>query len=102
MVAPWEHVHHLPGYDLQILQGLDNSPAYWYHGTFVLGGDSEPTFAKNHWMIDSGCTDHLIPFLDNFAHAMLLLPMEKEFPCMDLARLLFNNDYRDSIFNLSP
>ena len=67
-VAPQEHVHHLPGYDLQILQGLDNSPAYWYHGTFVLGGDSEPTFAKTHWMIDSGCTDHLTPFLDDFAH----------------------------------
>ena len=68
MVAPQEHVHRLPGYDLQILQGLDNSPAYWYHSTFVLGGDSEPTFIKNYWMIDSDCTDHLMPFLDDFAH----------------------------------
>ena len=68
MVAPQEHIHHLPGYDLQILKGLDNAPAYWYYGAFVLEGDSEPTFAKNHWMIDSGCIDHLIPFMDDFAH----------------------------------
>ena len=33
----------------------------------MLGGDSEPIFAKNYWMIDSGCTDHLTPFLDDFA-----------------------------------
>ena len=68
MIAPQEHVHCLPGYDLQILEGLDNAPAYWYHGAFVLGGDPEPTFTKNHWMIDSDCTDHLTPFLDDFAH----------------------------------
>ena len=52
---------------LQILKGLDNAPTYQYHGTFALGGDSELTFAKNHWMIDSGHTDHLTPFLDDFA-----------------------------------
>ena len=68
MVAPQEYVYCLPGYDLQILEGLDNVSAYWYHSTFVLGGDSEPTFAKNHWIIDSGCIDHLTPFLDDFAH----------------------------------
>ena len=68
MVALQERVHYLPGYDLQILEGLDNSPAYWYHSTFALEGDFEPTFAKNHWMIDSGCIDHLTPFLDDFAH----------------------------------
>ena len=28
MIAPQEHVHCLPGYDLQILEGLDNAPAY--------------------------------------------------------------------------
>ena len=65
MVASQEHVHHLPGYDLQ---RLDNAPAYWYYSAFALGGDFEPTFTKNHWMIDSGCTDHLTPFLDDFAH----------------------------------
>ena len=58
----------MPGYNLQILERLDNSPAYWYHSTFVLEGDSEPTFAKNYWMINSGCTDHLTPFMDDFAH----------------------------------
>ena len=68
MVAPWENVHYLPGYDLQILEGLDNSLAYWYHGAFVLGGDSESIFAKNHWMIDNNCTDHFIPFMDDFVH----------------------------------
>ena len=30
MVAPQEYVQHLPGYDLQILEGLDNVPAYCY------------------------------------------------------------------------
>ena len=68
MVAPQEYVHHLPDCDLQILEGLDNASAYWYYSTFALGADSEPTFAKNHWMIDSGCTDHLTPFLDDFVH----------------------------------
>ena len=107
VVAPQEHVHHLPGYDLQILEGLDNAPAYWYHSTFALGGDSEPTFAKNHWMIDSGCTDHLTPFLNDFAHLskevhFASVAMEKWFLCMDLARLLFNNNHKDSVFNLSP
>ena len=40
----------------------------YYSGTFVLGGDTEEDFAKNHWMIDSGCTDHLTSFKDDFAH----------------------------------
>ena len=40
----------------------------YYSGTFVLGGDAEKEFAKNHWIIDSGCTDHLTPFKDDFAH----------------------------------
>ena len=33
VIAPWEHVYCLPGYDLQILEGLDNAPTYWYYGT---------------------------------------------------------------------
>ena len=40
----------------------------YYSGAFVLGGDLHKNFAKDHWMIDSGCTDHLTPFKDNFAH----------------------------------
>ena len=28
VIAPQEHVHHLPDYDLQILEGLENAPAY--------------------------------------------------------------------------
>ena len=40
----------------------------YYSGTFVLGGDLDKSFTKDHWMIDSGCTDHLTPFKDDFAH----------------------------------
>ena len=40
----------------------------YYSGTFALGGDPDKDFAKSHWMIDSGCTDHLTPFKDDFAH----------------------------------
>ena len=36
---------------------------YLYHGAFALGGDTEEDFTRHHWMIDSGCTDHLSPFL---------------------------------------
>ena len=39
-----------------------------YSGAYALGGDTEEDFAKNHCMIDSGCTDHLTPFKDDFAH----------------------------------
>ena len=41
---------------------------YFYHSANTLGGDQEDTFARHHWMIDSGCTDHLSPFEDNFIH----------------------------------
>ena len=41
---------------------------YLHHGAFALGGDTEEDFTRHHWMIDSGCTDHLSPFLDDFAH----------------------------------
>ena len=40
----------------------------YYSGAFALGGDTEEDFTKNHWMIDSDCTDHLTPFKDDFAH----------------------------------
>ena len=51
------------GYDSE-----NDDDYYLYHGAFALGGDTEKDFARHHWMIDSGCTDHLSPFLDNFAH----------------------------------
>ena len=38
----------------------------YYSGAFALGGDLDKNFAKDHWMIDSGCTDHLTPFKDDF------------------------------------
>ena len=51
------------GYDSE-----NDDDYYLYHGAFALGGDTEEDFARHHWMIDSGCTDHLSPFLDDFAH----------------------------------
>ena len=51
------------GYDSE-----NDDDYYLYHGAFALGGDTEKDFARHHWMIDSGCTDHLSPFLDDFAH----------------------------------
>ena len=33
-----------------------------------VGGDTEEDFARHHWMIDSGFTDHISPFLDDFAY----------------------------------
>ena len=43
------------------------------HFCYYLGGDppesdEQTNFAKTHWMIDSGCTNHLSPFLDDFVH----------------------------------
>ena len=51
------------GYDSE-----NDDDYYLYHSAFALGGDTEEDFARHHWMIDSGCTDHLSPFLDDFAH----------------------------------
>ena len=51
------------GYDSE-----NDDDCYLYHGAFALGGDTEEDFTRHHWMIDSGCTDHLSPFLDDFAH----------------------------------
>ena len=46
----------------------DDDYLCYYSGAFALGGDTEKEFAKHHWMIDSGCTDHLTLFKDDFAH----------------------------------
>ena len=52
------------GYNDKQLQLLD----YFYHSTNMLGEDQKDTFAYHYWMIDSGCTDHLSPFEDDFVH----------------------------------
>ena len=39
-----------------------------YHSAFALEGDSDKLLTQHHWMIDNGCTDHLSPFKDDFAH----------------------------------
>ena len=41
---------------------------YFYHSANVPGGDQEENFAHHHWMINSGCTDHLSSFEDDFVH----------------------------------
>ena len=44
------------------------------HFCYYLGGNppesdkQSQNFAKTHWMTDSGCTDHLSLFLDDFVH----------------------------------
>jgi hypothetical protein len=52
--------------------GLDSEQAillsYFYSGAFALGEISADDFARLHRMIDSGCTDHLSPYLDDFTH----------------------------------
>ena len=36
---------------------------------FALQSDSStPVFNHSHWMIDSGCTNHLLPFIDDFVY----------------------------------
>ena len=63
---------HLKHYNDQVMYGYNNEQSqlldYFYHSANALGGDQEDTFAHHHWMIDSGCTDHLSPFEDDFIH----------------------------------
>ena len=62
-----------------VQQDLDDDRDTFYneennmHFCYYLSGnppesDEQIDFAKTHWMIDSGCTDHLSPFLDDFVH----------------------------------
>ena len=71
MAMPQEPIvgHQVPMYEAEV-HDSENDDDYlcYYSGAFVLGGDTKKEFAKHHWMIDSGCTDHLTPFKDNFAH----------------------------------
>ena len=59
-------------YNDQVMYRYDDKQSqlldYFYHSTNALGGDQEDTFACHHWMIDSGCTDHLSLFEDDFVH----------------------------------
>ena len=72
MALPRDPGVHLTNYaSSKLVYGYDSEnddDAYLYHGAFALGGDTEEDFGRHHWMIDSGCTDHLSPFLDDFAH----------------------------------
>ena len=72
MATPQDPGIHLRHYNDQVMYGYDDEQSqlldYFYHSTNVLGGDQEDTFAHHHWMIDSGCTNHLSPFEDDFVH----------------------------------
>ena len=63
---------HLTNYaSSKLVYGYDSENddvLYLYHSAFALGGDTEKDFARHHWMIDKGCINHLLPFLDDFAH----------------------------------
>jgi hypothetical protein len=70
MALPQNHSTCLTGYSDTVLYGYDNGndDLYCYHSAFALGGETDEEFTQHHWMIDSGCTDHLSPFKDDFAH----------------------------------
>ena len=56
----------------------------------TLGMKDLPGFYKDHWLIDSGASDHITPYLEDFSNlaqgeqfaSMLMVPLSK---CMDLA-----------------
>ena len=72
VATPRDSGVHLRHYNDQVMYGYDDEQSqlldYFYHSANALGGDQEDTFACHHWMIDSGCTDHLSPFDDDFVH----------------------------------
>ena len=39
---------------------------YYLGGSPLESDEQSKDFAKTHWMIDSGCTNHLSPFLNDF------------------------------------
>ena len=57
---------HLSNYaSSKLVYGYDSKnddDYYLYHSAFALGGDTKENLARHHWMIGSGCTDHLSPF----------------------------------------
>ena len=98
------------GYDSE-----NDDDYYLYHSAFALGGDTEENFAKHHWMIDSGCTDHLSSFLDDFAHLgnmvrHAVIANSQEVPMYGPGKIILNQRCRDSyvsvlifhLFYLSP
>ena len=72
MATPQDPGVHLRHYNDQVMYRYNDEQSqlldYFYHSANMLGGDQEDTFACHHWMIESGCTDHLSPFEDGFVH----------------------------------
>ena len=62
-IGNWMSMYEVIPYDSE-----NDEDLCYYSGAFALGGDLDKNFAKSHWIIDSGCTDHLTPFKDDFAH----------------------------------
>ena len=69
---PWDPGVHFKHYNDQVIYRYDDKQSQlldlFYHSTNVLGEDQEDNFAHHHWMIDSGCIDHLSPFKDDFVY----------------------------------
>ena len=66
--APQPIANRMPMYETIVYDSENDDDLCYYAGAFALGGDPNKDFAKNHWMIDNGCTDHLTLFKDDFAH----------------------------------
>jgi hypothetical protein len=70
VALPQDHSTCLTGYSDTVLYEYnnENDDLYCYLADFPLGGETDEEFARHHWMIDNGCTDHLSSFKDDFAH----------------------------------
>ena len=55
-------------YETIVYDSENDDDLCYYSGAFALEEDPDKDFTKNHWMVDSGCTDHLTPFKDDFAY----------------------------------
>jgi hypothetical protein len=76
MALPRDHSRRIAGYSDAVLYGYDNEndDLYCYHGAFALGEETDEEFARHHWMIDSGCTDHLLQTHINFPRFLPIFP----------------------------
>ena len=72
MATPWDPEVRFRHYNDQVMYGYDDKQSqlldYFSHSANIPRGDQKDTFACHHWMIDSGCTDHLLLFEDDFVH----------------------------------
>ena len=98
MATPQDLGEHLLGYNDTVMYRYDNEykGLDCYHGAFALGGDSDKVFIQHHWMIDSGCTDYLSPFKDDFAHLgnqvhYAIVANRQKVPMYDLDKIIIQS-----------